>query len=111
MNRKYDLCAARSLIFLLNLSQSCFHSNGIKTLALYPNPNNGTFTVNVEFYNKQNASIQIWDISPTKYFQQNFIDRAVITLPISLPQLVNGTYLLRVIGEYNAKHLNFIISH
>lgn len=90
---------------------SGYNNNGIKTLALYPNPNNGTFTVNVEFYKKQNSSIQIWDMSPTKYFQQNFIGTDLITLPINIPQLLNGIYLLRVIGEYNAKHLNFIISH
>ncbi|TAL62215.1 MAG: hypothetical protein EPN85_03190 [Bacteroidetes bacterium] len=88
-----------------------YNNNGIKSLTLYPNPNNGTFTVGVEFYKKQNSSIQIWDTSPTKYFQKNFIDTGMITLPVSLTQLVNGTYILRVIGEYNTKHLNFIISH
>lgn len=88
-----------------------FNNNGIKSVVLYPNPNSGQFTVGVEFYKKQNSSIQVWDTSPSKYFQQNFIDMDQITLPINLTQLINGTYILRVIGEYNTKYSNFIITH
>ena len=88
-----------------------YNNNGIKSISLFPNPNNGSFTVGVEFYKKQNASIQIWDTSPAKYFQKNFTDADMISVPVNLPQLLNGTYIVQVIGEYNSKHLNFIISH
>lgn len=88
-----------------------YNNNGIKSVTLYPNPSNGSFTVGVEFYKKQSASIQIWDTSPTKYFQKNYTDTDLITLSLNLTQLVNGTYILRVIGEYNTRHLNFVISH
>lgn len=83
---------------------------GIKTLNLYPNPNNGQFTVQIEFYKKQNASIQIWDSQPQKHFQQNFLNTDVINLPVNVSQLTNGTYVLRVIGEYASKHFYFVIS-
>jgi hypothetical protein len=88
-----------------------YNNNGIKSVTLYPSPNNGTFTVGVEFYKKQNSSIQIWDTSPAKYFQQNYSNTDLITLPVTLTQLINGTYILRVIGEYNTKYLNFVVSH
>lgn len=86
------------------------NNNGIKTLNLFPNPNSGLFTVYLEFYKKQNASIQVWDSSSQKYFQNNFIDIDTLSLPVSLPQLQNGTYILRVIGEYCSKTFNFVIS-
>jgi hypothetical protein len=88
-----------------------FNNNGIKSVTLYPSPNNGSFTVGVEFYKKQNSSIQIWDATPTKYLQKNFSNADLINLPISLGQAVNGIYILRVIGEYNTKYLNFVVSH
>lgn len=86
------------------------NSNGIKTLNLFPNPNTGQFTVQIEFYKKQNVSIQIWDSQPQKHFQQNFIESDVITLPVNVSTLPNGTYVLRVIGEYASKHVYFVIS-
>jgi hypothetical protein len=84
--------------------------NGIKLLNVYPNPNTGVFTVNVEFYKKQNASVQIWDANSQKHYQNNFVETDHINLPVSLTQLQNGTYILRVIGEYSSKHFNFVIS-
>jgi hypothetical protein len=87
------------------------NANGIKTFSLYPNPNTGQFTVFVEFYKKQNASIQAWDTSPYKHLQQNFYDVDTITLPVNLSQLQNGAYILRVIGEYDARNKPFIISN
>lgn len=88
-----------------------YNNHGIKSLALYPNPSNGAFTVAVEFYKKQNSSIQVWDTSPAKHYQKNYADTDTITLSLNLTQLINGSYILRVIGEYNSKHLNFVINH
>ncbi len=87
-----------------------YNANGIKSLTLYPNPNTGSFTVNVEFYKKQNSSVQVWDSQPEKHYQQNFLDTDYISIPINITQLNNGNYVLKVIGEYNSKHFNFIIS-
>lgn len=87
------------------------NANGIKTVSLYPNPNTGQFTVFVEFYKKQNASVQAWDTSPFKHLQQNFYDVDSITLPVNLTGLQNGAYILRVIGEYDARNKPFIISN
>ncbi|MBA3681849.1 MAG: SprB repeat-containing protein [Bacteroidetes bacterium] len=116
MKAYYGNCiinATKQISFALadSLHATNANANGIKTFSLYPNPNTGQFTVFVEFYKKQNVSIQAWDQSPYKHFQQNFYDTNSITLPIDLSQLINGTYVLRVIGEYDAKNKIFIINH
>ncbi len=90
---------------------SFLNNNGIKLLSVNPNPNNGQFAVQAEFYKKQNASLQIWDATGQKQYQQNFSDALLINLPLSLPALPNGTYILRLIGEYSSKHFNFVINN
>jgi len=93
-----------------SLVATYYNANGIKTFSLFPNPNTGQFTVVVEFYKRQNASIQAWDTSPFKHWQQNFYNIESITVPVNLTQLQNGNYILRVICEYDAKNKSFIIN-
>lgn len=94
-----------------SLQATNFNANGIKSVLVYPNPNSGQFSVDVEFYKKQNASVQVLGSNGAQYFQQNMYNTSLFTIPISLTQLVNGTYVLRVIGEYDAKNISFIISN
>lgn len=93
-----------------SLHANATNLNGIKAFNLFPNPNTGLFNVSVEFYKKQNASLQTWDTSPYKHFQQNYYDVDIITLPVDLSQLQNGNYIFRVIGEYDSKNKTFIIN-
>ncbi|MFO0436495.1 MAG: SBBP repeat-containing protein [Sphingobacteriaceae bacterium] len=93
-----------------SLVANLYNANGIKTFSLYPNPNNGQFTVYVEFYKKQDASVQIYDVNSYKHYQQNYSNVQSFTLPIDVSYLLNGAYMLRVIGEYDAKNRSFIIS-
>ncbi len=86
------------------------NNNGIKSITLYPNPNTGIFTADIEFYKTQNASVQIWNGLGIKQYQQNFLNTSFISLPVDVSSLINGTYIFKVIGEYNTKHLNFVIS-
>jgi hypothetical protein len=86
------------------------NANGVKTFSLYPNPNTGQFTVYIEFYKKQNASVQVWDVAATKHYQQNYYDVISINLPVDVSYLQNGGYLLRVIAEFDARNKPFIIS-
>lgn len=86
------------------------NNNGIKSVTLFPNPNSGQFTVQVEFYKKQNSVIQIWDASPQIHFHQSNNDTLLLQLPVNLTSLPNGTYLLKVIGEFASKNIVFVIS-
>ncbi len=94
-----------------SLQATNLNANGIKSVILYPNPNTGQFSVDVEFYKKQNASVQVLGSNGSNYFQQNVYDTFLFTMPVLLTQLANGTYVLRVIGEYDAKNISFIISN
>lgn len=88
------------------------NQNGIDSLALYPNPNNGQFTVTVDLFKKQNVLLQVFDGLTMLHFQQLIISSDHIVLPVGLPSaLPDGTYLLRVVGEYDVRHLVFILHH
>jgi len=93
------------------ISSKSISNMGIKSVKLYPNPNSGTFTVEVEFYKEQNSSIQVWDTRPYLYFQENFNSSDYLNVPITLPLTVStGAYVLRVIGEHETRNVHFIIS-
>jgi hypothetical protein len=92
------------------LAANGHNASGIKSVVLYPNPNDGQFTVDVEFYKKQNANVQILSSTGAQQFQQNFYDISLFSLPVNLTQVVNGIYVLRIIGEYDAKCISFVIS-
>jgi hypothetical protein len=63
-----------------------------KSIKVYPNPNNGRFTV--ELMNFENAIVSVYSISGVKLLQLNAIKPG--TLPINLPNLINGIYFLKV---------------
>ncbi|MBA3665018.1 MAG: SprB repeat-containing protein [Bacteroidetes bacterium] len=86
------------------------NNNGIKSLIVYPNPNDGQFTAAIEFYKRQNMCVQVWNSNALKIQQQNFYDVENLLIPFSLTQLQNGNYFLRLIGEYDSKNFYFILN-
>lgn len=87
-----------------------YNSNGIKSLNVYPNPNTGLFTVDIEFYKKQNFSIQVWDNLAHQHYYHNAHESDHLILPVDVTQLINGTYILKIVGEYDSRNQLFIIS-
>lgn len=87
------------------------NENGIKKLMLYANPNSGIFTVELEFYKKQDYNLGIYDINSTTWFS-NFANESFgNTYNINISDAVSGTYVLRVVSEFDSKSINFIIQH
>ncbi len=84
---------------------------GIKTFSLYPNPNTGQFTVFLEFYRRQKFVLKINAINGTEVYQSSGFYGNTATIPVSMPINTNGTYILKVIGEYDAKQKTFVISN
>ncbi|MGV6860475.1 MAG: hypothetical protein ACWA41_01820 [Putridiphycobacter sp.] len=89
-----------------------YNQNGIKSVQLYPNPNTGVFTVEIEFYNKQNAVTLIQDMtSYTYYYQETDESSLTFTHQIDLGSNVQpGTYVLKVASEFDSYYLTFIIT-
>lgn len=86
------------------------NANGIKSMLIYPNPNSGNFTVEVEFYKKQQAIITIQDISGNNYFYNQYGEVDNITENITLNNVINGTYILKIISEFDSRYITFIIT-
>jgi photosystem II stability/assembly factor-like uncharacterized protein len=77
-----------------------------KSVKVYPNPNNGKFTVELE--NFENAIITIYSISGTRILQSQV--HASEKLPINLPNLKNGIYFLQVTENNKMYTRKFIVN-
>jgi hypothetical protein len=86
------------------------NANGIKTMQLYPNPNTGNFNIEIEFYKKQQAAITIQDISGNSYFFNQYGEVDTINEYISLSNVINGTYILKIVSEFDSRYITFIIT-
>lgn len=90
---------------------NALNQNGIKRLELFPNPNTGSFTVELEFYKKQDYVLGIYDITSTAWFSDHQLQSTGSVYSVNLPAgATNGTYVLRVVSEFDSRALNFIIS-
>jgi hypothetical protein len=86
------------------------NGNGIESITLFPNPNSGQFSVEVKLYKKQTFAIYVYNslgIEQTRITipQSNYTLNNII-LPTSTP----GTYLLKVIAEYDSRSKTFIVT-
>jgi SprB repeat len=86
-------------------------NKGIKKAELFPNPNNGQFTLNVEFYKTQKATVYITSVP-------GVIIGTKQIFPASMQILKNftfemngtgpGTYILRIVSDYDSKYILFV---
>lgn len=77
-----------------------------KLVKVFPNPNNGTFTL--ELTNFENAIVSVYSISGAKLLQVAV--NAPSMLPINLPNLVNGIYFLKVNDSDKQYVTKFIVN-
>lgn len=83
--------------------------NGIDSLILYPNPNNGTFTVHTELAGRQDFVILVTDQSGNEHARVQVSDANEWTGTMNVSNPVPGNYVLRVIAEYDTAALIFVI--
>ncbi|HXB40724.1 MAG TPA: T9SS type A sorting domain-containing protein [Bacteroidia bacterium] len=86
------------------------NNNGIKNLILYPNPNTGRFTIDVILYKKQSFAIFIFDALGNEILRLPFFNSNAESAFINLNNPVPGSYILKVIAEYDSKIKTFLIS-
>lgn len=87
-----------------------YNNNGIESITLYPNPNSGQFNVEVKLYKKQTFAIFIYNASSVEQFRQTIHESDYFNQLINIPGATSGSYVLKVVAEYDAKQKAFIIS-
>ncbi|CAN5819591.1 hypothetical protein BH11BAC7_BH11BAC7_12410 [soil metagenome] len=92
------------------LLANAWNNNGIDTIILYPNPNNGTFNLDVMLYAKQNFVILVYDATGVERARQEVFDADQWNGQIAVPNPVPGNYVLRVIAEYDTDQKIFVIT-
>lgn len=88
-----------------------YNQNGIKSITLYPNPTIGSFVVEVEFYKSQSSAFVIQDMIGYTYENQQFEESTSFSAPVSLNlSAENGTYVLKLVSEFDSASLTFILT-
>ena len=88
-----------------------FNNNGIESILLYPNPNNGQFNVEIKLYKKQTFALFIYDANGIEKYRQTINDNNYFNQLININPVTPGTFIIKVIAEYDAKQKPFIISN
>lgn len=87
-----------------------YNNNGIQSISLSPNPNTGQFNLNVSMYKKQTFMIFVIDASGVEKLRIPVSDSDTYSGNILVPQVTNGTYILKVVSSYDARHVVFVVS-
>lgn len=87
------------------------NANGIKSIILYPNPNTGNFTADITFYKTQTFAIFIFDALGNEILRLPYNNLDFVSAPISIPNPSPGTYVLKVISEYDSKTKTIQVTH
>ena len=88
-----------------------YNKNGIKNVLLYPNPTNGNFTIEVTFHKSQRSAISVQDMLGYTYEFFTYEEGDLIIENIIMDgTAVNGTYIVKIVGEYDSRHITFILN-
>nr|WP_294926804.1 3-coathanger stack domain-containing protein [uncultured Flavobacterium sp.] len=74
-------------------------------LKLYPNPNDGMFTIDFGFDNKKEISIGIYDIMGKQIYHSVAKNS---TVDVSLPNIPSGVYIIKLIGNGYSDTVRFV---
>lgn len=72
---------------------------------IYPNPNNGNFTLSLSNENKQSISIDVFDVFGKSIYQSKTNEE---TVNLNLPNLNSGVYFVKLISSNRNETLKFI---
>lgn len=87
-----------------------YNNNGIQDVILYPNPNSGQFNLSVTLYKKQSFVILITDAVGTVLLKIPVSENDQYNGYITIPNVTNGTHVLKVISPYDSRHILFEVT-
>jgi len=86
-------------------------NSGIKTFNLFPNPNNGYFSVEIEFFKPQSYVLKFFTNDGSEIYQSPGYHGISNTIHVQMPVSTLGSYFLKIISEFDVKQKSFIINH
>jgi len=84
-------------------------ANGIESVTLYPNPNNGQFAFYIKMFTKQQVFVRVIDIMGQQHFYENYAACTELDGFVSLPNSIPGIYIMTIVSENDAKYVRFIV--
>jgi len=84
--------------------------NSISGFLVYPNPNNGSFNVNLNSSSNNDISIEVFDIRGRKVFNKKFNGNPTFNETINLENVQSGIYLLQVSDGLNKQTKKVIVN-
>ncbi|MBC7523513.1 MAG: proprotein convertase P-domain-containing protein [Flavobacterium sp.] len=95
-----DICALQDL---------AVNAYGFDNFILFPNPNNGTFTIKFNSNASENISITVNDIRGREIYNQKFFNNGNFNQSINLDQIESGVYLVSISSDDKGKLTKRII--
>ena len=72
------------------------NSNTIQNFNMYPNPNNGNFTINFNSQSNKDIAISVYDLRGRNVFSNSYKNTGIVNENIQLNNLQSGVYLIKV---------------
>ena len=104
-----------NIYYAVNSTPFAISALGINTFvfdnfALYPNPNNGSFTVRFDSHSNNEIKISVNDIRGRQIFSNHFENNGLFNKSIQLNNLQSGVYLINIQDGENKMTKKFIVN-
>jgi glucose/arabinose dehydrogenase len=103
---------SNSIYYVTNLMicDGISENSSIRLLSLYPNPNNGDFTLKIYLTTDELLNAEVIDvIGKTIYREDIHAESGIHTIPMNLKQFAKGIYSLKVSGKNGNAVKRFVI--
>jgi subtilisin-like proprotein convertase family protein len=72
------------------------NDNTLTNFVVYPNPNNGTFTINFDADTTNPVEVKVFDLRGREVYSNNYINQSLFNETINLDAIQSAVYLLKV---------------
>ncbi len=82
---------------------------GIKDIRLYPNPNSGQFSLEVEMHQVQSLATFIYNVNGIEVARQSGTDALSYLMSFDLSGETSGAYVMKLLTEFDRRELRIVI--